>query len=266
MPQELTIYEKAVTTDRSAELLAKRHGFVSLSMLAESLPANAHVLDVGAGASPLGKEVAALRTDITWVNFDYSYRDPTILEEVTKDAPKNVEHVAGDATKLTEFYKSDTFDAVFSYWLLPHLSLDHPEPAQDAAKAIYTVTKPDGLISVGPVASKKRIPSLKSGVALQFTKNSILDAKSFADQIVTITKLPKVGHFIQKMANEVATPFFGTTRYSKRDGKIPKLYHRESGEYVSPFTRKGAKTSYKLAVAMARYANGARKSKKSRSK
>lgn len=71
-----TVYEKAITTDRSAEMLACKHGSEGVAQLAETLPQGARILDVGAGASPFGKEVAILRPDISWTNFDYSYQDP----------------------------------------------------------------------------------------------------------------------------------------------------------------------------------------------
>jgi len=262
MSENLTIYEKAVTTDRPAEILAKCHGFESVEQLAEFLPAGAHVLDVGAGASPFGKEVAILRPDINWVNFDYSYQDPLILDEVTQNSPTNLEHIAGDATKLAEIFKQGTFDAVFSYWLLPHLSLDGPEPAKQATEGIFSVTKPGGLISIGPNSSKKKLLSLKASSAVQVVKDEALSSEKFVELIVNETKLPKVTQHIQRIANEVATPFFGTTRYAKRDGRVPKLYHPDSGEFVSPFTRKGASTVGHLAVAMVRYSSSQRKAKK----
>ena len=96
-------------------MLVHRHGFESVLQLAESLPIDARVLDVGAGASPFGKEVSTLRPDVTWLNFDYSYQEPAILDEVSKYTPSNVQHVVGDATKLGETYEPETFDAVFSY-------------------------------------------------------------------------------------------------------------------------------------------------------
>lgn len=262
MSEQLTVYEKAVTTHRPAELLARCHGYESLAQLAESLPTGAHVLDVGAGASPFGKEVAVLRPDVTWVNFDYSYRDPTIFDEVIKDAPDNIQHVAGDATRLSEQYEPYSFDVVFSYWLLPHLSLDNTEPAKQVATAIFDVTKSGGLMSVGPRVSHKRLPSLKSGKAIQVIKDATVTADSFTERVVTETKLPKIGRYIQKRANEVATPFFGTSRYAKREGRIPQVYHPESGEYVSPFTRQAVQTAGRLAVAMARQASRQRKQSK----
>lgn len=261
MPENLTVYEKAITTDRPAEKLAQLHGFESVLQLAESLPIDARVLDLGAGASPFGKEVAALRPDVTWVNFDYSYQDPAILDEVSKDTPSNVQHVAGDATKLSESYEPETFDAVFSYWLLPHLSIDDPAPAKQVAEAIFTTTKMGGLMSVGPKASQKRLPSLKPGKAIQVIKEPSLDSDSYAERIVSETKLTKIGRYKQKLANEAATEFFGTTRYAKREGRIPTLYHPESGEYISPFTLKFVRTAGRLAVATARHANSQRKAK-----
>jgi len=248
-----TVYEQAITTDRPAEMLARRHGFESVSQLAESLPENARVLDVGAGASPFGKEVAALRPDITWTNFDYSYHDPAILGEVTQGAPSNIEFVAGDATRLAEAYEPETFDAVFSYWLLPHLSIDNPEPALAAAKAIFNVTKSGGLISVGPQARRGGLLSIQSGKAVQVIKDEEQAADTYAEQILSTTKLPKSSRYVQKLANEVATPFFGTTRYTRRDGKRLSLYHPESGEYVPPFSRRGMTTTGRLMKAAASY-------------
>ena len=255
-----TVYEKAVTTDRPAEMLAHKHGFESVATLAEALPPNARVLDVGAGTSPFGKEVAVLRPDITWINFDYSYQDPVILAEVTEGSPTNVEHVAGDATRLVEVYEPESFDMVFSYWLLPHLSIDDTEPAKVTAKAIFAVTKPGGLMSVGPKANQKRLPSIKAGKAVQIIKDENLTAEDYADRIVAKTKLSRSVRYTQKLANEVATPFFGTSRYTKREGRVPKIYDPISGEYVHSFTRSGVKTVGRLAVAMARHATHQRKS------
>ena len=191
-------------------------------------------------------------------------KTPAILEEVSQDAPANVEHTFGDATRLTDIYEPESFDAVFSYWLLPHLSIDDPEPAKQAARSIFAVTKTGGLMSVGPKVSQRRLPSIKSGNAMQVVKDEQLDADTYADKIVTETKLPKTVRYTQKLANEVATPFFGTTRYSKREGGVPKIHDPRTGEYVSTFTRRGAGTVGRLAIAMAKHAAKERKSRKQR--
>lgn len=252
--EKLTVYEKAVTTDRPAEMLANKHGFESVAQLAESLPQNARVLDVGAGASPFGKEIALLRPDVNWTNLDYSYQDPAILREVSQGTPANIQHVFGDATKLDSIFEPETFDAVFSYWLLPHLSLDDTEPARDTMNAIFAVTKQGGLVSVGPRISQKRRPSLKSGNAIQVIKDDKIDVDGMAEQIVTKTKLTKSGQAIQKLANEVATPFFGTSRYTKGGGRVPHVYDPDNGNYINPFSRRGVQLAGRLTVAAARYA------------
>lgn len=256
MPELPPIYEQAPTTDRPAELLAVKHGYENLAKLAESLPPNAKVLDVGAGASPFGKEVALLRPDIAWTNFDYSYNDPKILRDVELDSPANVIYLAGDATQLDESFAPETFDATFSYWLLPHLSIDSPEPAMAAARSMYTITKVGGTISVGPKASQKRTPSLKLEPALQLIKDASGTAEHYAETIVAATKLKPVTRYAQKLANEVTTPFFGTTRYTKRDedkwGR--QIYSPAQETYVSPLSRAGVKTVGKLAFRLASHA------------
>lgn len=260
-PENLEIYKKAVTTDRPAEMLARRHGFKNLASLAGALPENAHVLDVGAGASPLGRDVSLLRPDISWTNFDYSYQNPQILEEVSDKAPDNVQHVPGDATKLDEYFQPESFDAVFSYWLLPHLSLNDPAPARSAAQGLFSVTKAGGLLSVGPKTASKGLPALKSGKAVQTIKTLYFTANSYADHITAATTLPTVGRYTQSLANEVATPFFGTSRYAKRAGPLFRVYHPQSEQYVLPFGPKGVITAGRLAIALARYASERRKTK-----
>jgi ubiquinone/menaquinone biosynthesis C-methylase UbiE len=251
-----TVYELAPTTPRSAERLARAHGFESVAELARQLPKDAKVIDVGAGASPFGVEVAKLRPDITWVNLDYSYSDPDILEDVSKDAPPNVEFIEGDATKLADMYEPQTFDAVFSYWLLPHMSLDEPGPAKAAAEAMYTITKIGGMISVGPRNDATR--RLFSGVdTLNYESRS---SEEFAQKIVGGTKLAKTASYLQRLMNETATPFFGTSRYTKREGEQKQIYNPKTHEYVPLYSREGVKIRGRLAVQLAKraYANKSR--------
>jgi len=262
MTENLTVYEQAPTTDRPAELLAKKHGFESLAQLAESLPEGANVLDVGSGASPFGREVAALRPDITWTNFDYSYNEPSILSEVSADAPSNVEYVAGDATKLAEIYQSEEFDAVFSYWLFPHLSIEDTAPAKAAAKAIFAITKTNGLMSVGPKNTKGKLPAIKSGKAIGIIKSESIDTDAFADEVVNATKLTRGTRFSQKLSNEVTIPYFGTSRFVKR-GTVPGVYSPRTQEFVSPFSREGVHTALGLTMSAAKHIKDQRKKRKS---
>jgi ubiquinone/menaquinone biosynthesis C-methylase UbiE len=248
MTEHNPVYEKAVTTHRSADFLAKKHGFESVGALADALPSAATVIDVGAGASNFGREVAALRPDIEWVNFDYSYGNPEILDEVTKNAPENVQFVQGDATKLAEIYGKDKFDAVFSFWLLPHMSIDDEGPAKQALRSIYDVAKPGGLISVGPKVGERKLPTFVSSSAVQFNKDDNLSAEDFVEAAYRTTKLPKIGRFTQKLANEVATPYFGTTRYTKKEGRRLMIYEPNSSEYVSALSPRGVRVLGKLSL------------------
>lgn len=250
MSEHLKTYENAVTSHRTAEKIAQRHGFENVRSLAESLPENARVLDVGAGASPFGREVAGLRPDVTWVNFDYSYQDPRVVEEVSEAAPMNVEYVPGDATVLDQAFGEDSFDAVFSYWMMPHLSLDELEPAHEAARAMYQVAKPGAMISVGPTSHSIH----RKTDALQTVKDeSEQSAEEFADRTVEATKLGPMSAKAQRISNNAITPFFGTSLYMKKEGLSHKVYDPKSGEYINPYSRRGVRLAGELAVALAQY-------------
>lgn len=254
------------TTSRTADFLSRKYGFESVAELAASLPKGAQVLDVGSGASPFGRDVAKLRPDVSWTNFDYSYSDPKILDEVTKGSPDNVRYISGDATRLTQFYMPETFDAIFSYWMMPHLSIYSPEPAKKAARAIFTLARKGAVISIGPVVNKDHTPLIlnSSTKAYKITKGKDLNADSFADMVVVKTKLPRFTRFTQKTANEVVTQLLGTTRWAIQYGKIPKnIYHPKSGEYVSLFSLRGMHTVISIVTTLFRHIVTRRKSKSS---
>lgn len=237
-------YELVPTTLRTADTISQKHGFENVAKLAASLPENANVIDVGSGASPFGKTVAELRPDVTWTNFDYSYNDPDILQEAGNGAPENISFLAGDATKLSDVFDTESFDAVFSYWMIPHLSLYETEPAKEAAKAMFVLAKNGAPISIGPAIENGHGPAIRSRKALRVTKNSsTMNQDSFAEMIVDKTRLPRFARFTQRTANEVVTPLLGTSRWAVRDddGK-PKIFSRQNEEYVSPFSRTGLRT------------------------
>lgn len=254
MSENLTIYEKAPTTARSADKLARRHGFENLAELAESLPAKANVLDIGAGASPFGREVAALRPDISWTNVDYSYRDPAILAEASHEAPDNLRFVAGDATQLETLCEPESADAVFSYWLMPHLSLEEDAPALAAAKQMHMVAKPGAFLSVGPRFRQLHDKSLHSPATYRAVKDETLThADEFAAAVVEATRLTGLTRRAQTLHNEVVTPYFGTSRNRRRDNGARVVLEPQTGEYVKMRSRRGMKTVGGLAVAVARH-------------
>jgi ubiquinone/menaquinone biosynthesis C-methylase UbiE len=255
--EDLTIYEKAMTTGRPAHKLARKHGFKSVGQVADFLPEEASVIDVGAGASSFGKAVALLRPDITWVNYDYSYKEPYILDEVSKNAPANVHFVQGNAVNLVQEFAPETFDAAFSYWLFPHLSLDDIDPAKLAARAIFNVTKPGGLISIGPEMSKSRLPvlpSIQSQKSIRVTKDGTQDAESFADMMADKTSVRGYTRFVEKLSNEVMTTNLGTSRYFMPGDRFrPLVYDPEKGEYVKVLSLRGIRIAGGLILASARY-------------
>jgi ubiquinone/menaquinone biosynthesis C-methylase UbiE len=248
-------FELIPTTPRTADQIAEMHGYKDVNEFAASLPEGASVLDVGSGDSTFGRTVAELRPDVSWTNFDYSYRDEEALAKISEGAPENIRYVSGDATKLLELYEPETFDAVFSYWMMPHLSIDDMKPAVDAAKSMFEVAKKGAVISVGPVAGDSRLSYFRSGKAFSVSKDEMLDADGFAEMIAGKTKLPRVARFTQKTANEVVTPLLVTSRWAIQDGRIPKVYDPRTKRYVSPFSKRGMSITREVAVAGVRYVN-----------
>ncbi len=109
-------------------------------------------------------------------------------------------------------------------------------------------------MSVGPKVSDKKLPKIKSGKAIKVVKDTTIGADSYSDRIVTETKLNKFSSKINQWVNDQVIPFFGTSRFIRRDGKFPQIYHSETHEFISPFTRKGMQTSGRLLVSMALHA------------
>lgn len=246
-----TSYEQAPTTNRSAGFLAARYefsGIRKLAKLAEKLPLEATVLDVGAGASPFGKAVAKRRPDITWINLDYSYHDSAILKEVTEDTPPNVQHIAGDATKLHEHFDPESFDATFSYWLFPHLSLESPEPARLAAKSILNVTKMGGSMALGPVSNDIPYLSLIPPTTFRTTKTPYWEAHPdvFANLATHLTELTDGGKRMARIHNQAGQEIFGTSRRFKGKGPFKAVYDPEYGDYVSIFSSRGTELLYRV--------------------
>lgn len=229
-----TSYAEVTTTGRGADLLAQHHGFNSARALAAWLPTEARAIDVGAGVSPLGKEIALLRPDVDWTNFDYSYYDPAILARVTHDTPENVTHIAGDATQLEAHVEPGSYDVVLSYWMVQHLALDGTAPAVDAVRGMFSLAKANGYISIGPERTGKVVQDLLGGRAIHVTKQT-QNPGDFAQEIVERTRpvgLTRTGALI---GNRILSPYFGTSNYqlSPPGSRIVHVPHPETGEAIS---------------------------------
>ena len=234
--------ELAPSTQRDAEHLANRYGFANLAALAESLPEGAEVLDVGAGASPLGREVARLRPDIHWTNLDTSYDDPHMRDELLPGAPHNVSFVTGDAQQLGGLFPAGTFDRVFSFWLLPHLSLNDDTAAVAAAEHMFEAVKDGGELFIGPVFNSPYhdgTPETAYGDARRTIKAQDMNPTDFAREAVRQTRLPIVARHLHRSINRAIYDQFGTSRYARGEGTQAQILDPRTGTYVSRYSTRG---------------------------
>lgn len=151
MPSELPPqYLFAPMTGRRANSLAHRYGFRNHKELAAEIPENGLVADIGSGGSPLGSKVAGERPDITWVNFDYRYDDPAVVEKLRAKAPANVEYIAGDILDAPSALTARRYDRMYSFWLLPHLMLEDSTPGEQALDVMLSLIRDGGVLRTGP--------------------------------------------------------------------------------------------------------------------
>jgi len=237
-------YGHIITTIRTADELARFHGAASAEEFAESLPSNIEVLDVGAGDSALGHDVAGRRPDIHWTNLDFSYHDPLALNRLQSRAPQNLQFVAGDATRLQEQFEPGRFDTVLSYWLLPHLSVDD---RWLTIEGMAYVAKTGGLISAGPTLNEPISLSLLDpdiqSRTVQIVKPSPNEAglsERLADMAVR-TQIPPRARRWFLAYHHAATTVIGTNRREQRDPQTGALltYDADHDTYVPKTSLRG---------------------------
>jgi len=93
-------YEMSPSTSRSAKKLSRAYGFESPGALADSLPQNALVVDVGSGKSKFGRSITQIRPDVHWVNVDLRNGRMRTTRRFQAKAPDNLHYVAGNALNL----------------------------------------------------------------------------------------------------------------------------------------------------------------------
>jgi hypothetical protein len=191
------------TTGRTPDFLAKRYGFDSLDELIEDIPRRAVVLDVGAGLSLLGHAVANQRPDVTWFNIDPYYQNEH-TKKASIDAPSNVRYVARDITQSVPELAELQAARIFSYWVLPHISLTGDAPAERAVGAMWDKLTPDGVMYVGP-DRPYRLGSL--GRTTRHVRIAKTTPKTEAVKLaVDITRLPLWMRAFQHAVNRYLRP------------------------------------------------------------
>lgn len=227
---DTSAYERAPTTDRSANHIARAYGYPNIERLCDSIPKGARVLDIGAGASGFAKEIARKRSDVRMICVDLSYKDPRIIREVSEDTSPNISFIPGNILELDKQFPSNYFSRVFSYWLLPHLALEDKKIARTAVTKILDVTKWGGTLNLGPT---------KRGRTLEFDKREDIPMEMLANWVTDQVTLGPIMRRFQLMSNNLTTEFFGTSRYMKREKGIIYVFDPSSKEYINAFSRRG---------------------------
>ncbi|HSX36601.1 MAG TPA: class I SAM-dependent methyltransferase [Patescibacteria group bacterium] len=153
--RELPVANQLMTPS-SGEYLARQMGETSLQRVAEQLPAEAKVLDMGAGNSDLGLLISWARSDSTVVNLDIQYANKAgQLDEFRANAPDNITWLAAGGAALP--FKEATFDQIYSYNVVSHFLRYDAEQGRELGRKVLQemlrVLKPDGEILVGPTVA-----------------------------------------------------------------------------------------------------------------
>lgn len=164
--------ESIPTTGRTPAFLARRYGYPNVAELIRLIPYGAKVVDIGAGTSLLGHAVTLARPDITWWNVDLCYKDADVVSRLTVQAPPNLRFSPGDIVAFSPDLKKLTgkVDCVFSYWLLPHLSVNSLAPAEQAAGHMWELLADGGRIIAGPAYPHGFASMRRRSRAVRFTK------------------------------------------------------------------------------------------------
>lgn len=186
------------TTGRNVQFQVRQMGHTSITNFASSLPKNGLIIDVGAGLSQLGHAITEARDDVTWVNLDPYYHNFTAGVH-----PKNLVFSSGDIVAFDQAAQKylAKADLVYSYWLLPHLSLESIKPAKQAVRNMKHLLKSDGRLIIGPVKKPGLglfSPFRYKGV-ISYSQAQLTDV--VITQIVKATTLWWLPRIVQRLAN-----------------------------------------------------------------
>ena len=195
-------YEKAPTTDRKGIVLARHYGYAGLPEFVKDIPEGADIADVGAGKSPLGREVCRLRPDVQWLSIDRRY-DRMRPHSRLRRTPRNFEFVAGNALDLQTVVGERRFDLVLSYWMLSHIIIDGRELGLAAARNMLAIAKPTGVVAVGPcVALNTRRAAAND---TDRPKAVLLDKSPAAAYLAAAVEIDGPASSLERLAEEIVT-------------------------------------------------------------
>ena len=225
-------------TDRPSETLAEKHGFESLASLANDLPPNAQVLDVGAGLSPFMTDLASLRPDGQFFTADITDY-PERLGGI-----ENLHHIQCSSDELLNFLPEKTFDAIYSYRLFHHLNL---QQVYDSLRAIHRLTKSEGSISVGPKFGF--LQQLKSNEAFHYVKTDNKSDSEFAKEVLPQVTLNNVfSRSLQSAINTTIPEFSQAFIRKDNQNKLSEVWSRERDEYVKILSLNGVQAMSTFAL------------------
>lgn len=194
-------FEMSIITHRKPDLLSRLYGFDDRRQLANSLPDDAFVIDLGSGNSQFGLAIASLRPDVTWINMDRRYGMNGVHKRRNSYAPNNLHYIAGDALNIP--VQPQSVDRVYSCGLFPYLTMTDKQLAVDALHNIAGVLNDDGELAIAGFDSraKKAIPD----AAVHISSNEFQAAPDECAQLVlNAMTYNKAAQYMQAATNVVS--------------------------------------------------------------
>ncbi|HKR82403.1 MAG TPA: class I SAM-dependent methyltransferase [Candidatus Saccharimonadales bacterium] len=191
------VHELAPQTGRRAWLLSTAYGygfFRGASALAESLPADATVADLGAGASSLGSFIAKKRPDAQVVHADLEFGHRAFNRHVKHKNLPNLHFVQADVLHMP--FRPHSFDRVFSSALLPHIIMTSRETGLLAVHAMASLLKEDGMMEAAGFANLPRYNAI-SITGAEYAGNP----HEVATEVVDFLQLPPFLEKAQRKKN-----------------------------------------------------------------
>ncbi|HXE10266.1 MAG TPA: class I SAM-dependent methyltransferase [Verrucomicrobiae bacterium] len=191
-------------TRRTGALFVHEYGgYETVEDFADDLPEGARVLDVGAGKSAFGLNVARWRDDVEWTNADIRYNMPGMRESVGRHAPPNVRYVPADALRLLDAFEEGEFDRVFSNWMMPHISMAGRNAGVIAARNMLAVASPDGEVAVAPC--RPRAPGVEGRMFMvDMAEHTPAELDGIAEDMAAASRYNPIGAGLQYLVNQLA--------------------------------------------------------------